>query len=70
MAKDLTLIAFGFLLGVPVGVFIFWLLTRPKTVSAWTPVASYSNTEEWEIIRDAKTGRTLGVKVHRRATVG
>jgi len=57
-------------LGVAVGAGITFVLTRPRADAQPTSYAvarTYSNTEEWEIIRDEKTGRVKGVKAHRRA---
>jgi peptidoglycan biosynthesis protein MviN/MurJ (putative lipid II flippase) len=47
--------------GAIAGALLFWLLTRQR---------AYHNLEEWEIVRDQRTGRTLGVRVVRRARVG
>jgi len=54
--KDLIL---GFLLGLAVG----WIISQHSTARLRK---TYSNVEEWEIIKDEK-GRVRGIKVHRTA---
>ena len=54
--------------GIVFGAGITFVLTRPRTQPASYAVArTYSNTEEWDIIRDEETGRVKGVRAHRDA---
>jgi hypothetical protein len=63
--KDWILLAAGLLIGVPIGIALFWFFTHPPQ-SAFAP-KTYSNLEEWEFIRDPATGRTKGLRVKRTA---
>jgi len=54
---DLTYLFLVFLAGLVIG----YLLRGPPSASV-----TYSNMEEWEIIKD-EDGRVRGIKVHRRA---
>jgi hypothetical protein len=48
------------------GAFLFsFMMPLIKPVQA----QMFTNVEEWEIIRDPATGRTLGIRVHRDAMV-
>jgi len=64
---DKTLI---FILGLLAGGILVALLIKPVAAFAAPSnlkARTYVNTEEWEIVRDPKTGRTQGVKVKRKA---
>jgi hypothetical protein len=56
-AKDILGKVLLLVLGVVLGYVIF------RIASGY----SYSNIEEWEIVRDPETGRVRGVRVHREA---
>jgi len=47
-------------LGVLIGIGIYWFATHHHSST------TYSNVEEWEIVKDER-GRTVGIRVHRRA---
>jgi len=74
MAEEDWTLAFviGLLVGIPVGIGLFWAFTQLKVGSPQTsayqpaPKKTYTNTEEWEILKDER-GRTRGIRVHRRA---
>ncbi len=65
------------ILGIVLGLFIalplFYILFKPSPTSARLLTAQapkiiyYTNVEEWEIIKNKKTGRTEGVRVKRTA---
>jgi uncharacterized membrane-anchored protein YhcB (DUF1043 family) len=61
--KDWLLLTAGLLIGIPVGIALFWFFTHSKSTAAKT----YANLEEWEFIRDPATGRTKGLMVKRTA---
>jgi len=63
-------IVIGILVGIPLGIGLLWAFTHlsgQQTALRYVPAKTYSNVEEWEIIKDPKTGRTLGIRVHRKA---
>jgi hypothetical protein len=68
--RDWTLVAIALLVGIPIGVALFWAFTQFRGGSSPTyqlaPKRTYINTEEWEILKDER-GRTRGIRVHRRA---
>lgn len=65
---NLVYIVLGLFVGVPLGAFFLWLFTRPRSPSpTYVPTKTYSNVEEWEIVKDPATGRTKGLRVHRMA---
>lgn len=49
------------------GIIIGGIILLRGTASGALNARSYTNDEEWEIVRDAKTGRTQGVRVKRTA---
>jgi len=69
--RDWTLVAIALLVGIPIGVALFWAFTQFRGGSSPTyqlaPKRTYTNTEEWEFIRDPVTGRTKGLRVKRTA---
>jgi len=52
--------------GVAIGAVVVIVLTRPKPTATYTLAKTYQNEEKWEFIRDER-GRTLGLRVHRKA---
>lgn len=68
----LLMLGLGFVLG---GLFV-WLFLRGSAGAQvrarrvlYSPVVTYTNEEEWEIVRDER-GRVSGVRVHRKAREG
>lgn len=58
-------------IGILIGAAAIALLLRTRTIGtalAVPPKQVYTNLEEWEIVKDSD-GRTLGMKVHRKAEV-
>jgi len=53
--------------GLVIGGVLVYLVVRPKVATTYTVVGTYTNTEEWEFIKDPDTGRVKGVHVHREA---
>lgn len=49
------------------GVFVYFFLRPVPTTVASQPSETYSNIEEWEIIKNPVTGRVEGVRVKRTA---
>jgi hypothetical protein len=60
----------GFLLGISIGIGLYWFFTCSSQAPTYVQAKTYSNVEEWEIVRDPETGRTLGVRVKRTAKEG
>jgi len=65
----------GLILGIFLAIPIFLFLSKPlpptqtRLTTAKTPMKTYyQNVEEWEIIRNVKTGRTEGVRVKRTSS--
>ena len=70
--KCLESLALGLALGLAIGSLVtLTLIVLIKTYEkTGTPTSGYSNKEEWEFIKDPKTGRVIGVRVHRKARYG
>ena len=68
-SQDWELLLIGLAVGIPIEILILYALTRPipQTTTIPEPTKRYSNSEEWEILRDKVTGRTIRVKVKRDA---
>jgi hypothetical protein len=69
--RDWTLaFVIGLLVGIPMGVALFWAFTQfrggANPTYQLSPKETYTNVEEWEILKDER-GRTYGIRVHRRA---
>jgi hypothetical protein len=56
----------GLIVGIAIGLGILLIYVFTSTPSK---TQSYSNVEEWEIVKDPETGRVRGVRVHRRAVL-
>jgi hypothetical protein len=73
---ELEDILVGVVIGIPIGMVLMWglmtfLSQKPSpSFSLPPPQKTYSNTEEWEMVRDPKTGRLKGIRVIREAKVG
>jgi hypothetical protein len=65
--REWLLLAAGLVIGVPVGMVLFWFLSKHVGSEGLFASKTYSNLEEWEFIRDPSTGRTKGLKVKRTA---
>ena len=56
------------IIGIAVGAGItVVLIPRASIPQTYAVARTYSNTEEWDIIRDEETGRVKGVRAHRNA---
>jgi len=73
MGKDDIFI--GLILGIFLAIPIFLFLSKPlpstqtRLTTAQTSTKTYyENLEEWEVVRNVKTGRTEGVRVKRTAS--
>lgn len=69
-SKNWELLLLGLAVGLPVGALILYaLMRRDQTLAKVAAVSprAYTNNEEWTIVRDEQTGRTLGVKGKRDA---
>ena len=53
--------------GLVIGGVVVYLVVRPKVGTSYAVVNTYTNTEEWEFIKDPNTGRVKGVRVKREA---
>lgn len=67
--EDLIL---GMIIGIFLAIPLYRLLSKPPPITQTrfittqaAPQIYYENVEEWEIIRNPKTGRTEGVRVKR-----
>lgn len=65
----------GIVIGIATGVAIGLAVASQKQSSpapsaTFVPAKTYSNLEEWEIVRDPDTGRVKGVRVKRTAQQG
>jgi hypothetical protein len=54
--------------GIAIGLLLLGRSPASASFTTQTP-QTYSNVEEWEIIRDPETGRTKGIRVIRNAKI-
>lgn len=68
MADKWEWLLIGLAIGVPIGIVIVSILTRPPIVSVpeAMPVRTYNNNESWEFIRDER-GLVVGATARRHA---
>ena len=67
---DLEDVLLGVIIGGLIAIPLFYFLSQPpprRIFTATSRTKTYMNDEEWEIVKDSKTGRTTGVRVKRTA---